>query len=594
MYGLEVGLGWEGWYTLLVVIGMIVALVRELLRPDLVLLCALGLVLVGGVVTPNEAFSGFSNPAMLTVAALFVVAGGVHRTGALQFLDRGLAQPGTSVSGLLSRFMLPTSLLSACLNNTPIVAMLIPQLERVASRLDVSPSKLLIPLSYAAITGGMITLVGTSTNLVAAGLLEEAGHAGFSLFQLAWVGIPVSLMVFAYMVTVGHRLLPDTGPAYPQTSDEMTGFQFDLAVSARSPLIGKTIEEAGLRNLEDAFLIHLRRGDHLVGPVSPDEVLQEGDVLTFVGDPSMLDRLLERPGLERPLAGRLVDEERLPLFEAVVADTSSLVGKTLKEVQFRDRFQGVVVAIHRRGEQMEGGLGTIPIQTGDLLLIEAQPGFEEQLGSSREEFYLVARRDRSPSPRSNRGTVAVGLVAAMFLLAATDVLALVSAAFVAGLGMILTGCIQLDELRRTVDVPVLLVIAAALGIGQAVEASGLAKVAGGLVRSVGEIAGPVAVLAVLYLSTNLITEFITNNAAVVLMIPVALASAAELSVDPTALAVTVTIASSASFISPIGYQTNMMVMGAGGYHFRDYARVGFPLSVGSLLITVGIVQWVWM
>lgn len=389
-------LGWQGWYTLAVIITMIGGLVREIFRPDLIVLTALGLLLAAGIIPPDIGLDGFSSPAVITVGSLYVIAAGIERTGALWFID-GLFSRSTS-TGLpttLAKIMIPSAFASAFLNNTPIVAMLIPRLERVAERIGQPPSKLLIPLSYAAIAGGMTTLIGTSTNLVASGLLQEAGHPGFSLFQLAWIGVPILVLVVSYMLIAGHRLLPDTGMAYEQSAADVTEYQFDLRVAPRSPMIGRTVVEAQLRHLDDAFLIHIRRGNHVIGPVTPEEVLQEGDLLTFVGEPFMVDRLQQRPGLERPVdTPGSYDGGTLPLYEAVISETSSLVGQTLQEANFRDRFQGVVVAIHRQEEQIPGALGNVSLQAGDLLLIEAQPGFDERLANQRSEFYLVASRDR--------------------------------------------------------------------------------------------------------------------------------------------------------------------------------------------------------
>ncbi len=594
---LPLDLGWQGWYTLAVIVSMIGALVRELFRPDLVVLSALGLLLAAGIIPPETGLDGFSNPAVITVGSLYVIAAGIDRTGALRFIDNLFSRSThTGLSSTLAKIMVPSAFSSAFLNNTPIVAMLIPRLERIAEQIGRPPSKLLIPLSYAAIAGGMTTLIGTSTNLVASGLLQEAGHPGFSLFQLSWVGVPIVVLVLVYMTVVGYRFLPDTGMPYEKSAADVTEYQFDLRVAPRSPLIGRTVEEAQLRNLDDAFLIHIRRAAHVIGPISPEEVLQEGDVLTFVGEPFMLDRLQRRPGLERTVEtpGRYDGTRPLPLYEAVVSETSSLVGKTLQQANFRERFQGVVVAIHRQEERIPGALGNVPLRAGDLLLIEAQPGFDERLASQRSEFYLVASRDREQRPRREKVGLAVGLLAGMIVLHLIGLIPLVTAAFLAALAMILSGCIYPAEVQQSLDFSVLIVIAAALGIGRAVDASGLANVAAALIESIAAGFGITGVVVALYLITNMLTEFITNNAAVVLMIPVALAAAADLSVEPTAFAVTVTIAASASFISPIGYQTNLMVMGAGGYSFRDYFRTGLPITIGALIITTIVVQVMWL
>jgi di/tricarboxylate transporter len=366
-------------------------------------------------------------------------------------------------------------------------------------------------------------------------------------------------------------------------------------LARRATLAGQTVEEAGLRDLGDAYLVHIERDGHLV-QASPEEVLQNGDTLTFTGRLSILDDLLARPGLERAvpsLDGHA--HQTLPLYEAVVADSSRLVGKTLREADFRDRYQGVVLGIQRKDERIDGPLGRTPVQTGDLLIVEAQSGFDERFGPGRGEFYLTApRREGRQRRASGRAPVAAGLLVGMIGLNVTGLVPLVVGAFLAALGMVLTGCLSLEEAGESVSLPVLIVIASALGLGQAIEATGLAGVfAHGLV---GVAAGGrlLAVLAAVYVATNVLTELITNNAAAVLMLPVALATASDLGASPRAFAIVVAIAASASFITPLGYHTNLMVMSPGGYGVRDYLRAGWPVSLLVMAVTLAAVWAAWL
>lgn len=602
-------LGWQAWYTVCVIVLMVVALVREWTRPALVLLCALGAVLVAGVIPPEAGLAGFSNRAVLTVGALYVVAAGIQQSGGLAFFGQLLGK-GRRLRPTLLRLMGPAALFSGLLNNTPVVAMLIPRVQAWGERHDVSPSKLLLPLSYASIVGGMTTLIGTSTNLIVSGILQEEGYTGLGLFELAPVGVPVALVVLVYFVLVGHRLLPDrSGDALAPEHDGLDEFLFDVnvadgsgedalaggAVTTAPAVAGQTVEEAGLRELGGAYLVHIEREGRLT-PASPEEVLQGGDTLTFVGQPSMFDKLVRRPGLERPVRafnGR--SHETLPLYEAVVADSSRLVGKTLREADFREHYQGVVLGIQRKNERLEGPLGRMPIETGDLLLVEAQTGFDERFGAGRNEFYLTApRREARPGSASGRAPVALGLLAAMVTAGATGLVPLVVAAFLAALGMVLTGCLSAEEAREAVSVPVLVVIASALGLGKALEATGVASTfAHGLVGAAAG-GGLLAALAAVYFATNLLTELITNNAAAVLMLPVALAASAEMGVEPRAFAVTVAIAASASFVSPLGYHTNLMVMSPGGYRVRDYVRAGLPVSLLVMAVALASIMLLWM
>jgi len=604
-------LGLNAWITVAVVVGLVGALMADWGRPDLVLLSGLSVLLVSGVVSPSEAFAGFSNSAVLTVGALYVVAGGVQHTDALSRLDRVLFPETTRLGPLLARFMVPTSVLSGLLNNTPIVAMLTPRLQEWADENDVPASKLMIPLSYAAITGGMMTLVGTSTNLIVAGLMEAEGYEPLHLFDVTWIGVPAALVVIAYFVLGGHRLLPDRGTSAPAVERELGQNMFEVKVAAESPLVGQTVVEAGLRDLGDAYLTHVRRSDQVL-QARPELVLEQGDVLAFNGNLAARERLLERPGLQRPLPhpDNHHDDparyETLPLYEAVIAESSDLVGTTLGEANFREQYQGVVLGIQRQDEPVTSPVGTTELQAGDLLIVEAPDDFEERWSSgSREEFYLVAPRDgqaRRAAPedeeddadRSARAPLALALTGGMVLAAATGLVPIVTAAFIAALVMILTGCITSPEAQRALNVQVLVVIAAALGIGKAIETTGLARAAAQSVLSATEGFGPVAVLAALYLLTNLLTEIITNNAAAVLMLPIAMAAASSLGAPPIAFGLIVAVAASASFLTPIGYQTNLMVMSPGGYRFSDYARVGWPVTLLVMTTSVTVISLLWL
>ncbi|MDX1545704.1 MAG: SLC13 family permease [Rhodothermales bacterium] len=585
-------MNWQAWATVAVVAAMAVALVRDLARPDFVFLGGLGALLVLGILPPEAAFAGFANPAVLAVGALFVVAAGVQQTEALGFMDRALFARRGGGGAALPRLMATTALLSAVLNNTPIVAMLTPRVQAWGQRAGVPASKLLIPLSYAAIVGGMVTLIGTSTNIIVAGLVAEAGGPVLGLFDFTWVGLPVAVVALAYLALAGHRLLPGRSEAPAVFEDGLRDCLFELRV--REPLAGQTVEDAGLRHLGEAFLVHLRRGGRIV-PAAPDEPLAAGDVLAFTGGAAMLQQLLERPGLEPAVEAGGAGPETLPLYEAVVADTSTLVGKSLRDVRFRERYGGAVLAVHRRSERVEGPLGRLPLKPGDLLLVEARDGFDRRWNARRDEFYLVApRRAERARPQPHKARLALGILVAMILAIATGAVPLLTAAFVAALLVIATGCLSGQQARRAVDLQVLVVIAAALGVGQAFVRTGLADVAAGGMLAATAGLGAVGAAVVLYAATNVLTELITHKAAAVLMVPIGLEMAEALGAAPAAFALVVAVAAAASFMTPIGYQTNLMVMSAGGYRFRDYLRVGAPMSLVVMGVAVTMIWLVWL
>ncbi len=591
-------LGWGAYFTLGTLGLMTLALVRSVASPDLVLLGTLGLLMLVGIVEPSAALAGFANPAVVTIGALFVVAAGIERTRALAALDRLLRpQAGATRSerGVLARVMPLTVVLSAFMNNTPVVAMLIPQVQEWARRNGLAASKLLIPLSYAAIVGGTITLVGTSTNVIVHGLLLAEGLPGFGMFDFTAAGLPAALCVVAYFATLGLRTLPVRESGSEGLGQRLQEYHFDVRVSADAPFLGGTIEEAGLRMLRDAYLAHIRRGDRLL-PGSPEVSLEGRDVLTFVGDHRIMEEMLERPGLERvvePLyIGGLRKATDLVLYEAVVATGSQLVGRTLEEARFRERFGGVVLAIQRHGEPLAGSLGRTPLHAGDLLLIEARP--TAGVRSRRGDFALVVPVAKQPPQASRRAPLSLALLVGMVAAAAFGVVPLVVAAFSAALAMILTGCVSGPRARESIDFSVLLVIAAALGIGRAVQATGLADAAAHGISALAVGAAPVIALLLLYLATVLLTEVVSNQAAAVLMFPVALSVAAELGLDVKAAALTIALAASASFLTPIGYQTNLMVMGPGGYRYTDFLRAGLPVLLIVMTVTVTAISLVWL
>lgn len=588
------GLTWEAWITVAVVAAMIAALIKNVGRPDIILLGSVGALLVTGVLSPEDAFAGFSNSAVLAVGSLFVVAAGVQKAGALSFADRFLFARSTNLPLATSRLMITTATMSAFLNNTPVVAMLIPRVQAWSEKTGVPTSKLMIPLSFGAIVGGMTTLIGTSTNLLVSGLMESSGYGSLGIFDLAWIGIPAAFGTVLFFALIGHRLLPDRNLEKAHMRDGVKDCLFEMQIAPNSPLVGLTVEEANLRALEDAYLVHLHRGDEVI-PSSPGTAFRGNDVLTFLGHSSMHDRLLERPGLER--AQESVDNPdgaSLTIYEAVISPSSHLVGRSLRDVGFRERYQGVVLGIRRRDTAIEGPLGRIPLQAGDLLIVEAPSGFDARWSRQRDDFYLVASRQQvTATPERWKTFLTLAILIAIVLLAAFKIAPIVTTAFAGALAMIGTGCLRGSEARAAVDIPVLLVIASALGLGQAIETSGLAPFVAHSITEHAAAYGVVGVVIAIYLATNLLTELITNNAAAALMLGIGLVAAQDLGLPPKVFAVTVAIAASASFLTPIGYQTNLMVLAAGGYKFGDFMKTGLcvNLIVGTIAVTMIWLVW---
>ena len=583
-------MGSEAWLTLGIVALMILGLVQERLTPDAIVLGAVVLLLLLGILEPAEALGGFASPSMLTVGALFVIAGAMRTTGLLHGVGERLLGRGRSTAVALLRLTGVTSLASAFVNNTPIVAMLMPAVLSWATRAGQSPSKFLIPLSYAAIVGGVCTLIGTSTNLVVNAQLEQSAMPGFGMFELAWVGLPCALVALLFLAVLAPRLLPERLDVARSAEEQEREYLVEMRLLADSPLAGRSIEEAGLRHLPGLFLVRIERESEVIGPVGPEEKLQANDQLTFAG---VVETIVD---LQR-LRG-LVPVDRDPdvvvtagwrLHEIVLSPGSRLVGLSIRDAGFRGRYNAAVVAVHRRGERIRQKIGDIVMREGDVLLLEAAPAFARTFRDSGD-FYLLSQVEDSAPTRHERRWWAAAILVGVVGLTATGVLPIVVAALGGAMGVIALRCLTPAEARSSIDASVLIVIAAALGIAQALQKTGAAAAIAGVLVDVAHALGPVGVLAAVYIVTMILTELITNNAAAALVFPIAVASAAQVDADPRPFAIAVAVAASLSLATPLGYQTNLMVYGPGGYRFTDFLRIGIPLQLLLALVALASIR----
>ncbi|MFH2053022.1 MAG: SLC13 family permease [bacterium] len=584
----------EAWITLVVVLSVLVLLAATRLGQDLVLLGALTLLVLAGVLSPDEAFSGFASTGLATVAVLYVVASGIVETGAMHTVgERLLGRPRTARIALL-RLMPPVAGLSAFLNNTPLVAMFVPVIQEWGRRNRLPVSKLMIPLSYAAIFGGTCTLIGTSTNLVVSGLVAaDPSLPGIGFFEIAWVGLPSAVLGIAFVILVGSRLLPDRGSVVSEPVNPKE-YAVEVLVAPDGPVRGRTVEQAGLRHLPGLYLAEIERKGSILPVVAPTEILHGGDRLVFVGNVESVVDLYRIRGLI-PAPDQIFKlnsprPERV-LIEAVVSKDSPFTGTTIREARFRTRYEAVVISVARDGRRVPGKIGDVVLIPGDTLLIEARPSFLEQYRYSRD-FLLLSALDGGKPPRHDRAVTAGVILAGMVLAAAFARVPMLVAALVAAGVMMATRCTTTDIARRNIDWQVLITIGAAMGLGRAIEVSGAAgAIAGAWIGAAGN--DPLLALAAVYLLTSLFTEVITNNATAVLMFALAKAAAAGLGVSFTPFIFAIMMAASASFATPIGYQTNLMVYGPGGYRFSDYLRIGVPLNLFLAAVTVVIAPRVW-
>jgi di/tricarboxylate transporter len=585
----------DAWLTLVVVVATIVMLVLERVPPFITILGAVVLLFVSGVIDDEQAFSGFSNPAPITIAALYVLAGAAEVTGALEPLtNRILGRRATDGSNAserrdMARIVGPTTIASAFIANTPLVGMLAPRVSGWARRSGRAPARYLMPLSYAAVFGGCITVLGTSTNLTVSGLLEDVDQRPFDLFEITPVGLPIAIVGTLLLVLLTPRLLPRR--ATPgQESGGAREFSVEMEVRGGSSLVGKTIADAGLRNLEGVFLVAIERSGHVVAPVRPEEVLEPRDRLTFAGNVTRILDLQRVDGLvsaAQPHFPEVGPTSEAATFEVVIAEGSPLVGSTLKEVGFRGRYGGAVYAIHRAGMRIEGKLGETRLRAGDLLLVLADLGFRERW-HDQHDFLVVSPLETGGPVRPAKARIVELAMLALIVIAGTGLLDLLQTSLLVAGALIAFGIITPTEARRSVDLEIVLLIAASFGLGEAMAASGLAEQIGELLVSVFENFGAVGVLAGVLIATMLLTELLSNNAAAVLMFPIALASASEANLHSRPFAMAILIGASLSFLTPIGYQTNLMVLGMGGYKFRDFTKLGAPLTllvvIGSLIL----------
>lgn len=616
--------------------------------PTEVLFClALAIYALFGLIKPEQAWLGFADPGVIAIGGLLVVSAALRSSGVLDALGRSLLGSVTTESRALGRLAIVVVASSAFLLNTAIVAMFMPLVISWCRQRHVAPSRMLLPLSYLAILGGICTLVGTSTNLVVNGMLRDASRdiaalidAGASnvavakmparvqelsqryrpewlkaqeakllpmgLTEISWIGVPCAFAGALLMVMLGSRLLPNRTELMESLEDKRREYLVEMLVTQGCGLIGKTVEEGGLRHLPGLFLIEIDRDGEVIGPVSPTDRIQESDRLVFTGVVATIIDLEKIPGLV-PAAD--INYEISPakaaarsLVEVVLSPSSPLVGTTIRQANFREYYNAAVVAVHRNGERLPTKIGDIELSAGDTLLLQTQQGFVRNF-RNRPDFYLVSSVEDSNGRRHDKlllaAAITIGLIAWLFMMpqfkiwgAAESLLSAPLAIVVAALAMIVTKCLSIAEARRAIDVPMLLTVGAAIGVGKAIDSCGAAdEVAKLMIKLVGD--QPYVGLVAIFLLTVVFTEMMSNVAVAAMMFYIAVGLACQLDVNPRPFIMAVTLAASMSFVSPIGYQTNLMVMGPGGYRPRDYIKAGLPLSFTVAVVALVLIPIVW-
>jgi di/tricarboxylate transporter len=575
--------------VLTTVIFLVFALYRELFNPALTFFICVGVLIFGGVLTPADLLKGLSNTQIIIIFLLILVTAGVRAIYGNGFFLK-LFNLKLSPKAFLLRMMMSSSLISGFLNNTPIVAFLIPYVKDWADKTGNSPSKFLIPLSYATILGGMITVVGTSTNLVLNGLISEYNLPLLQFTDFLYLGLIVTLLGWIYLYFFGYRLLPSRTGKLEELKHSLKEYIVETEIFKGSVLSGKTVKEAGLRNLKDLFLVEVLRENKIVSPVAPDFVLAENDLLFFSGNTnSIFDLIKEENGIRLPKQDKLKGEGHFNFIEAVIPANSGLIGVKIKESDFRNRFNASIVAVHRAGKRVAGKVGETTLAGGDFLLLVS--GGEYLIENTEKDLFFIS----TPKSIVNKKPTW------MYFLGATGFIALIGGItgmvplFNVLLGIlavfVMVGILNIVEIKRQLDLSLLMVLVCSLSIGVALQKTGLAEIIAAQMLWITSDYGAIASISLLFITTTALTALITNPAAVAMMFPIALAMADASGLTATPFFIAIAFAASGDFITPIGYQTNLMVFGPGGYTFKDFARVGAPLTVLYIIVCISFISY---
>ncbi|TLS37777.1 SLC13 family permease [Pseudalkalibacillus caeni] len=572
---------------------MFTFLIKEWLLPEVTMFLTLAAITVFGILTPEEALAGFSNPGVHTVGLLFIIGSAVQQTNIFHRIFDKILGTGESYKHTITRLMGSVMFFSAFMNNTPIVVILISVIKKWAVSRSLSPSKFLIPLSYAAILGGSITLIGTSTNLIVHGLLLDKGLPGFKLLDFVVFGLPLSVAGLIYMLIYGHHRLPNRKMLSDSLKEQEKDYLFEFTVPKSSTLVGKSVSTGGLRHLQDLFLIQIIRNKQTISPASNMDIMKENDKLIFSGNIDSAISIAKKFGLVLEIGSyenlSLYQRDNINLVEAVISGSSSLQDKKVKESNFRRRFNAAIVAIRRNNKNIVSGIGNLRLKPGDTLLLLTGKGFMQ--GDYSEDFYVVNSITLKQDLPPFKSRIAIYVLVGFILTASFEIFP-VSLSAMIGAGIILaTNTIKISEAYKALKWNVLILMAISIGIGAAVEKTGLALLISHILVNFNT--GILLIAFLFYAITSGLTEIMNNIAAAALMFPVGYSIALQLGYDPKMFAMITAIAASCSFITPIGYQTNLLVYGPGGYRFSDYIKVGTPLSFITMVITVITAILIW-
>lgn len=578
----------------IVILFILISLYKEIIGATFAFVIAVVTLGFFGILTPREILNGFANEQLAVILLLLLLGDIIKQTAIVELLFDRFFKSAKSYRGFLSRMTLIIAGFSAFLNNTPLVAVMMPYVNSWCKRNDISPSKFLMPLSYAAILGGCATLIGTSTNLIVNGMVVDQmiipGLDSLNIFDFAYVGVPMILIGFLYLLFFGEKLLPVKDDIIDEFSKNTREYLVEAEIRKNSQLIGKTIEEAGLRNLKGLFLVEIIRKSFKISSVKPNIILQQDDLLIFAGDTETIAEMVDSDlGLRLPSVGMLFKKKQTEVVEIVISHNSAMINKTVKEIRFRARFDAAVIAVHRNGEKISGKIGEIIIKAGDVLLLFAGADFVSRSNHALDFYFISKVKDFQKLEPYKIWTLLGGTLLIIFL-AAFKIVSLFMGLIVLIMVVLAMKIVNPKELHKAVDYKLALIIAMSLALGTAMIKSGAAELFAETLITVFLPLGKVGLLVGIYIITSLLAAYITNVAAVAIIFPISLTMAVNLNLPPMPFILVVSFAAAANFMTPIGYQTNLMVYGPGGYSFKDFFRVGFPLTVIYMIVTVTVLS----
>lgn len=583
-------LEYQPFFVIGVIFVLFYSLFKEIFKPALCFLLAILLLVVTGIIAPKDILSGFSNPSIASIVLLILITAGISSNFNIEvFLDRAFGRTKTYKTFLAS-MMSKVALLSSVVNNTPVVVLMTPYVFNWGKKNKISPSKLLIPLSFATIIGGMLTVIGTSTTLVLNGFLLEYKLAQINSLELLITGICVLVICLVFLILFSDKLLPNRQDILEKFESDKREYLIEKRLSDQSSLIGKTVVGGGLRNLSGVYLVEIIRADKIISPVNPKEIIQANDVLIFAGNTdTIIDLTFSDIGVELPANLAPTNDKKIQVIEGVISANSSLIGKSIKESNFRERYDAAVVAIHRNGEKLSGKIGKIRIKAGDVLLMYAGREFKTRVDLFKD-LYVISGEDREVRPaRHNHYKLTIlGLMAIVLLV--SQLFSLFTSLLLIFAAMVIMKLITLKNVKRDLDINLIVILVLSLSLGEAITKTGTGNLLAELTLQLLQGQPPIVILAGIMIITTLLTSFITNVGAVAISFPLALAISQNMAIEGAPFYLGIAFAASAAFLTPIGYQTNLIIYGPGGYNFKDFLKIGIPttiiyLSTALLLIS---------